>query len=91
MNPIAAPLAVMRSSLVGSLVANVRFNANRKAARVRMFEIAKVYRRDASVVDGRTRGRRYRAAAEGRRDRVGWAPPTINGACTVAPGRLSST
>ena len=52
LNPIAAPLAVMRSSLIGSLVANVRFNANRKAARVRMFEIAKVYARDASVVDG---------------------------------------
>ncbi len=52
LNPIAAPLAVMRSSLVGSLVANVRFNANRKATRVRMFEIAKVFRRDASVADG---------------------------------------
>ena len=52
LNPIAAPLAVMRSSLIGSLVANVRFNLNRKAARVRMFEIAKVYRRDATVVDG---------------------------------------
>ena len=52
LNPIAAPLAVMRSTLIGSLVANVRFNANRKATRVRMFEIAKVYRRDASVTDG---------------------------------------
>jgi phenylalanyl-tRNA synthetase beta chain len=51
LNPIAAPLAVMRSTLVGSLVANVRFNANRKASRVRVFEIAKVYRRDASVTD----------------------------------------
>ena len=52
LNPIAAPLAVMRSSLIGSLVANVRFNMNRKATRVRMFEIAKVYKRNASVVDG---------------------------------------
>ena len=52
LNPIAAPLAVMRSSLVGSLVANVRFNANRKASRVRMFEIAKVYRRDPAIADG---------------------------------------
>ncbi len=52
LNPIAAPLAVMRSSLIGSLVANVRFNANRKADRVRMFEVAKVYARDATVVDG---------------------------------------
>ena len=52
LNPIAAPLAVMRSSLIGSLVSNVRFNVNRKAARVRMFEIAKVYRRDAGTPDG---------------------------------------
>ena len=52
LNPIAAPLAVMRSSLIGGLVANVRFNMNRKATRVRMFEIAKVFRRDASVADG---------------------------------------
>ncbi|MGI9025079.1 MAG: phenylalanine--tRNA ligase subunit beta [Burkholderiaceae bacterium] len=52
LNPIAAPLAVMRSSLIGSLVANVRFNMNRKATRVRMFEIAKVYVRDASIPDG---------------------------------------
>ena len=52
LNPIAAPFAVMRSSLIGSLVANVRFNVNRKAPRVRMFEIAKVYRRDAGVPEG---------------------------------------
>jgi phenylalanyl-tRNA synthetase beta chain len=52
LNPISAPLAVLRSSLIGSLVANVRFNLNRKAARVRMFEIAKVYRRDAGIIDG---------------------------------------
>ena len=52
LNPIASPLAAMRSSLIGSLVANLRFNLNRKASRVRMFEIAKVYLRDASVRDG---------------------------------------
>lgn len=52
LNPIAAPLAVMRSSLIGSLVANVQFNANRKATRVRMFEVAKVFRRDTGVIDG---------------------------------------
>ncbi|MFY9509355.1 MAG: phenylalanine--tRNA ligase subunit beta, partial [Rubrivivax sp.] len=38
LNPIAAPLAVMRSSLVGSLVAVLRHNLARKAARVRVFE-----------------------------------------------------
>jgi phenylalanyl-tRNA synthetase beta chain len=49
LNPIAAPLAVMRSSLVGSLVQILRNNLARKAPRVRLFEIGRVFRRDASV------------------------------------------
>lgn len=52
LNPIAAPLAVMRSSLVGSLVAALRHNLAHKAGRVRLFEIGRVFRRDASVRDG---------------------------------------
>ena len=51
-NPIASQLAVMRSSLVGSLVANVRYNLNRKATRIRVFEQSKVFLRDPSVHDG---------------------------------------
>ncbi|HUW26465.1 MAG TPA: phenylalanine--tRNA ligase subunit beta [Gallionella sp.] len=38
-NPIASNLAVMRSSLIGGLVGALRFNLNRKQARVRLFEI----------------------------------------------------
>lgn len=49
LNPIAAPLAVMRSSLVGSLVQILRNNLARKAPRVRIFEIGRVFARDASV------------------------------------------
>jgi phenylalanyl-tRNA synthetase beta chain len=52
LNPIASQLSVMRSTLIGSLVANVRYNHGRKLARVRVFEIGRVYRRDASVADG---------------------------------------
>ncbi len=52
LNPIAAPLAVMRSSLVGSLVQVLRHNLARKATRVRVFELGRVFSRDASVVDG---------------------------------------
>ncbi|MBA5688787.1 phenylalanine--tRNA ligase subunit beta [Rugamonas apoptosis] len=51
-NPIASQLSVMRTSLIGSLVANVRYNLNRKANRVRVFETGAVYLRDASVADG---------------------------------------
>ncbi|MFN5047216.1 phenylalanine--tRNA ligase subunit beta, partial [Roseateles sp.] len=51
LNPIAAPLAVMRSSLIGSLVQVLRHNLARKAPRVRVFEIGRVFLRDASVVE----------------------------------------
>ncbi|HEY1150964.1 MAG TPA: phenylalanine--tRNA ligase subunit beta [Pseudoduganella sp.] len=51
-NPIASQLSVMRSSLIGSLVANVRYNVNRKQPRVRVFEVGAVYKRDAAVADG---------------------------------------
>ena len=52
LNPIASQLAVMRSSLLGSLVANVRYNLNRKRDRVRVFEVGRVFFRDAQAVDG---------------------------------------
>jgi phenylalanyl-tRNA synthetase beta chain len=52
LNPIAAPLAVMRSSLLGSLVGVLRTNLARKAQRVRVFEMGRVFVRDAQVSDG---------------------------------------
>jgi len=51
LNPIAAPLSVMRSSLLGSLVGVLRTNLARRASRVRVFEVGRVFRRDASVVE----------------------------------------
>ncbi|WP_442592294.1 phenylalanine--tRNA ligase subunit beta [Parapusillimonas sp. JC17] len=51
-NPIASQLAVMRSSLIGGLVANIVHNANRKQSRVRVFELGRVFTRDAGVADG---------------------------------------
>lgn len=38
-NPIASQMSVMRSSLIGGLVANLQFNLNHKQNRVRIFEI----------------------------------------------------
>ncbi|MBC7940710.1 MAG: phenylalanine--tRNA ligase subunit beta, partial [Chitinophagaceae bacterium] len=52
LNPIAAPLAVMRSSLLGSLVGVLQHNLSRRASRVRVFEVGRVFRRDAGVADG---------------------------------------
>jgi phenylalanyl-tRNA synthetase beta chain len=51
-NPISSQLSVMRSSLAGSLVANVRYNLNRKQARVRAFELGRVFRSDQKAEDG---------------------------------------
>ncbi|MGE8640684.1 MAG: phenylalanine--tRNA ligase subunit beta, partial [Achromobacter sp.] len=51
-NPIASHLSVMRSSLIASLVANIRHNANRKQTRVRLFELGRVFTRDDSAQDG---------------------------------------
>ncbi|MCR5865078.1 phenylalanine--tRNA ligase subunit beta [Aquincola sp. J276] len=51
LNPIASPLSVMRSSLIGSLVAVLQYNLARRAQRVRIFELGRVFRRDASVTD----------------------------------------
>ncbi len=52
LNPIASQLSVMRSTLVGSLVEVLKTNLARKAERVRLFEVGRVFRRDASVADG---------------------------------------
>jgi len=52
LNPIAAPLAVMRSSLIGSLVSTLRRNLAQRVDRVRVFEVGRVYRRDAGVAAG---------------------------------------
>ncbi|WP_034291979.1 phenylalanine--tRNA ligase subunit beta [Herbaspirillum sp. RV1423] len=52
LNPIASQMNVMRSSLIASLVANVRYNINRKANRVRVFEVGAVFQRDSKVQDG---------------------------------------
>lgn len=52
LNPIASQMSVMRSTLVASLVANVRYNLNRKLNRVRLFEVGAVYLRNESTQDG---------------------------------------
>ena len=78
LNPIAAPLAVMRSSLVGSLVQILRNNLARKAPRVRIFEIGRVFSRDASVtstltsVAGVAQPLRVAGLAWGPADQLQW-------------------
>jgi phenylalanyl-tRNA synthetase beta chain len=62
----------MRSSLIGSLVANVRHNLNRKISRIRVFEVGRVYLRDPAMKDG-------------DRDVAGVRQPTRIGAIACGP------
>jgi phenylalanyl-tRNA synthetase beta chain len=45
-NPIASQMSVMRSSLIGGLIANLQFNLNRKQTRVRLFEMGCCFERN---------------------------------------------
>ncbi|HEY9279364.1 MAG TPA: phenylalanine--tRNA ligase subunit beta, partial [Eoetvoesiella sp.] len=82
LNPIASQLAVMRSSLIGGLVANITHNANRKQSRVRVFELGRVFARDAQVIDGALtvagvrQPQRLAGAAWGPAVHEQWAVPT---------------
>ena len=51
-NPIVETSSVMRSSLIGGLVEVLRVNLARRAPRVFVFELGKVFVRDAAVPDG---------------------------------------
>jgi len=54
LNPIASQMSVMRSSLLGSLLQVLKFNQDRKAARVRVFEIGRVFLRDDAIASSDT-------------------------------------
>ncbi len=79
LNPIASQMSVMRSSLLGSLMQALRFNLDRKAERVRLFEIGRIFLRDDSVLttDSTVRGihqpMRLAGLAYGDPDGLQWA------------------
>jgi len=78
LNPIASQLSVMRSSLVGSLLQVLKFNLDRKAERVRVFELGRVFLRDASVrntdttVEGFDQPMRVAGLATGSAEALQW-------------------
>ena len=51
-NPLAEQFAVMRSSLMGGLLINLKNNLNRKASRVRLFEVGRAFVRSSAIQDG---------------------------------------
>jgi phenylalanyl-tRNA synthetase beta chain len=78
LNPIASQMNVMRSSLVGSLLQVLKFNLARKAPRVRVFELGRVFLRDASVkgsdtaVEGFYQPMRVAGLASGSAEALQW-------------------
>jgi phenylalanyl-tRNA synthetase beta chain len=78
LNPIASQMSVMRSSLLGSLLQVLKFNLDRKAPRVRVFELGRVFLRDESVkntdttVDGFHQPMRVAGMGCGSSDMLQW-------------------
>ncbi len=81
LNPIASQMSVMRSTMIGNLVANVRYNLNRKFSRIRLFEIGAVFLRNGEVKDGPVtvagydQPKRLAAIAYGLADEEQWGMP----------------
>ena len=52
LNPIAAQMDVMRTTVWSGLIETLRANLNRKASRVRLFEVGRVFEADDGVASG---------------------------------------
>jgi phenylalanyl-tRNA synthetase beta chain len=81
LNPIASHQSAMRSSLVGGLVENIRYNMARKLSRVRVFEVGRAFLRDPKTKDGElavaglSQPMRIAAAACGPAEDEQWGVP----------------
>ena len=81
LNPIASQMSVMRSSLLGSLLQVLKFNLDRKAARINVFELGRVFLRDPSsrntdtTVAGFDQPMRVAGLAYGPREGLQWSRP----------------
>ena len=81
LNPIASQMSVMRSSLLGSLLQVLKFNLDRKAPRVSVFELGRVFLRDAqsqntdTTVAGFNQPMRLAGLAYGPRAALNWDVP----------------
>ena len=78
LNPIASQMSVMRSNLMGSLLQVIKFNADRKADRVRVFELGRVFLRNPALqstdttVEGFDQPMRVAGMAWGPLEPLGW-------------------
>jgi phenylalanyl-tRNA synthetase beta chain len=75
-NPISAELAVMRTSVLPSLLRNASTNLRQRVEDVRLYEIARAYGRDPGQGDAPAdEWGEVAAVLVGRRSPVGWASP----------------
>ncbi len=81
LNPIASQMSVMRSSLLGSLLQVLKFNLDRKAPRINVFELGRVFLRDPAsrntdtTVAGFDQPMRVAGLAYGPRQALQWSLP----------------
>ena len=81
LNPIASHMSVMRSSLLGSLLQVLKFNLDRKAPRVNVFEVGRAFLRDPqsqntdTTVAGFKQPMRVAGLAYGPRAALHWGQP----------------
>ena len=81
LNPISSQMSVMRSTLLGSLLQVLNFNLDRKTLRVNVFEVGRVFLRDAAsqntdtTVAGFHQPMRVAGLAYGPRAALGWSEP----------------
>ena len=82
LNPIASQMSVMRSSLIGSLLQVLKFNLDRRADRVRVFELGRVFLRSPetrntdTTVEGFDQPMRVSGLAYGPADSLHWSGKT---------------
>ena len=81
LNPIASQMSVMRSSLLGSQLQVLKYNLDRKAPRVNVFELGRVFLRDPqsqntdTTVAGFHQPMRVAGLAYGQRAALNWDAP----------------
>src|SRR5207253_7928173 len=84
LNPINSAQSVMRTTLIGSLVEVVKRNHFRKIPRIRVFEVGRVFLRDAAApagplaVAGVRQPMRISGAAFGASTEEQWDAPSRN-------------
>ncbi|TDV09439.1 phenylalanine--tRNA ligase subunit beta [Paraburkholderia caballeronis] len=82
LNPIASQLSVMRTTLFGSLINVLRYNLNRRADRIRVFEAGRVFLHDPAIkagemsVEGFAQPKMIGALAYGPALEEQWGAPT---------------